>query len=384
MELEQFIQKFGGVSEEYHFYNGEVTLRYYDKEHTYYLLTPDGTEERQDGVTTVCHIIDKSSALVPWGCKMMKDKLVMTVPGTRTAGVVVMTEGELEEWLTKGKSAHKERLEEAGAIGHTAHNWIEQYIKLTIAKDVEGRQNHRINMPSDDRAKKACEAALEWMRRHNVRWHLTERKIYSRRYKYAGTMDGLCTCDSCDNPKCCPNPFKDRLTIADWKTSNYLYLEYLLQTAAYMQAYNEEESSIAHSGRSLATDRWVIRLGKDDGEFEAWHVEEHLFAKHFAGFEQALNLTRTVADIESDLKTRKDGLKAALKAEKDEQKAVKNALEAAERLDAKEKRAWARLEARTAKELAKKQARLDKQKVKQKAPDSEKISMLEDVLAKRT
>src|SRR5271167_1924231 len=102
MDLESFITKFGGMSEEYSFYNGEVKLRYYDAEHAYYLILPDGSEERQDGVTTVCHIIDKSDALVPWGCKMMAQKLMLTIPGTRTAGAVVMSETELEEWVTKG------------------------------------------------------------------------------------------------------------------------------------------------------------------------------------------------------------------------------------------------------------------------------------------
>lgn len=381
MDLDKFITQFGGVSEEYKFYNGEVTLRYYDKEHAYYLLSPEGDEERQDGVTTVCHIIDKSQALVPWGCKMMQQKLLITVPGAKVGGTVVMTEAEMEDWIAKGKTAHKEKLEEAGNVGSIAHNWIEEYIKLTIAKDVEGRAAHRNNMPSDERAKNACEAALGWMKAHNVRWHLTERKIYSRKYKYAGTMDGLCTCDSCDNPKCCPNPFKDRLTVADWKTSNYLYLEYLFQTAAYQQAYNEEQR---HLGRfdsaRLATDRWVIRLGKDDGEVEPWHVEAHLFDKHFAGFKQALDLTRTVADIEVDLKARKDDLRAALKAEKDALRAVKAAAEEVAKAERRATREQERLEARTAKDKAKTEAKLAKQQGKTKQIPSEDIDLLVGVL----
>jgi len=348
MDLEKFIIRFGGISEEYPFYNGEVLLRYYDKEHAYYLVTPDGEEEKQDGVTQTCHIIDKSEALLPWGCKMMANKLMMTIPGTRAAGAIIMTEAELEEWVTKGKSAHKEKLEEAGKVGHTAHNWIETYIKLTIAKDVEGRLTHRANMPVDERAKNGCIAALDWMKRHNVRWHLTERKIYSRKYKFAGTMDGLCTCDSCDNPKCCPVPFKGRLTIADWKTSNYLYLEYLLQTAAYMRAYNEE-LAYAHLDdvefSDYATDRWIIRLGKDDGEFEAWHLEAHTFADDFGGFEEALDLTRTVKKLGDRLKERKDDLRAAVKADKLAQKQAKDEAEAIQKAHDKAEKVKLRSEA---------------------------------------
>jgi hypothetical protein len=238
LDLESFIEKFGRVSEEYKFYNGEITLRYYDDEHVYYLLKDDGTEERQDGVTQSCHIIDKSGALVPWSAKMMQQKLMATIPGTKTAGAVVMSEAELDEWVTKGKSAHKEKLEEAGKTGHIAHNWIENYIKLLLVGEIHLAKF--LPRPFDPRAAQAVVAALEWMDRHNVRWIDTERKIYSRKYKYAGTLDGLALTDSCDDPKCCPELYTNHFTVVDWKTSNYLYLEYLLQTAAYENAILEE------------------------------------------------------------------------------------------------------------------------------------------------
>jgi hypothetical protein len=378
-ELEKFITRFGRESEEYRFYDNEVVLRYYDDEHAYYLLGTDGSEERQDGVTTVVHIIDKSNALVPWSAKMVVEKALRTVPGTRTNGVTIMSDVELEKWLIEAKSAHKEKLEDAGKTGHIAHNHIEQYVKLVILGEIHLAAALRTILPYDERAAKACQAAFSWMDRHNVRWILTEKKIYSRKYKYAGTMDGLCVCDSCDDPKCCPNPFTDRLTVADWKTSNYLYLEYLLQTAAYENAYEEEyEVDIQ--------DRWVIRLGKEDGEFEAWHVEGHLFAKHFGGFIEALDLTRTVADIEKDLKERKDNLRLVLKAEKDEQKAAKALVETAAKAERKLERERLRLEARTAKESAKEDAKAAKQAAKWKSKDipSQDIALLEDILRRRS
>src|SRR5262249_19750690 len=119
------------------------------------------------------------------------------------------------------------------------------------------------NFPVDERAANCCAAAVEWMSQHNVRWLKTERKCFSRKYGYAGTMDGLAVVDSCKDRLCCPHDFTDRLTLVDWKTSNALYVEYLLQTAAYQQAYQEE------TGETIA-DRWVIRLGKDDAEFDPW------------------------------------------------------------------------------------------------------------------
>lgn len=339
MEATSLINKFGGWTESYWFYvdsNNPIELRYDPKDHVYLLATDDGELEKQNGVTNVCHIIDKSGALVPWGCKMMAQKLITTAPYTGDG--VVFTRAEFENFVLACKGAHKEKLEDAGAVGHIAHNWIEQYIKLTLVGDKEGRLAHRASLVElEERAQKACIAGLDWMKKHNVRWRATERKIYSRSRKYAGTMDGLCICDSCDDVKCCPNPFKDRLTIADWKTSNYLYMEYLFQTAAYQFAYQEEMNEVVE-------DRWIIRLGKEDGEFEAWHREAHNFDMDWRGFELALDLTRHVREVELNLQARSQALRAAIKAEKDAARATAKALEDEKKALAKVKREQARIE----------------------------------------
>lgn len=352
MALEGFIKQFGGITEEYKFYNGEVTIRYDVDAHVYLLETEAGELEPQDGVTTVCHIIDKSAALVPWGCKMMAQKLFNTAPYMTSATgeeLVGFSRTELEKWVLDAKGAHKEKLEEAGAIGHSAHDWIEQYIKLKIwqkeltsaavrdneayalftqaVKDHMGWKRAKL----DERAMNATKAALDWMQKHNVRWRFTERKIYSRKHKYAGTLDGLCEVDSCDNPRCCPHEFKNRLTVADWKTSNYLYLEYLLQTAAYEAAYEEETGEVVE-------DRWIIRLGKDDGEFETWHLESHNFVDDFGGFLDALALVRRVRKIESRIQERKQSLRDAIKAEKQAAKKAKDEAEALAKAETKAKK----------------------------------------------
>jgi hypothetical protein len=250
MSLDSFINKWGGWSEEYTFYDGEITLRYDPKEHVYLLVTEDGELETQKGVTNVCHIIDKSDALVPWGAKMMFQKLMRTIPVTETAGAYIFSHDQLEKWALEAKSAHQEKLEEAGAIGHIAHNWVEQFIKLLLAKKHDDAFNLAQALPENEYARNACVAALDWMAAHNVAWIETERKIYSRKYKYAGTTDGVAWVSSCGSTHCqgCRGrkPWKDHLTVVDWKTSNYLYLEYLFQTAAYLQAIVEEFRKVSN------------------------------------------------------------------------------------------------------------------------------------------
>ena len=319
-DLDAFIDQFGGMTEEYYFYNGEVCLRYDPKGHTYLLMTPDGLKV-QDGVTTVCHIIDKSKQLIPWGCKMMQQKLLLTTP--YVDGTVVLTREAYENLINEAKSAHKEKLEEAGQIGHIAHAWIESYIKLVIAKDDNGIEGLLLTFPEDERAKNACIAGLTWMSTHNVRWISTEHKIYSRRYGYAGTLDGKCLVNSCDDPNCCQIAFKDRLTIADWKTSNYLYPEFRLQTAAYAAADKEETGD-------LITDRWIIRLGKDDGDVETWHMEEDKQEADFQAFLNALYLKRSIEGVEADIQQVRSTRRAI---EKEAKRVAKEARLEAERLE---------------------------------------------------
>jgi len=344
---EKFIQRWGQVTEEYSFYQGEVVLRYDVKKHKYFLLK-DGVEELQDGVTQCVHIIDKSEVLMNWAVKVMAQKVLDTTPAfelpTGEKFVPQMEWSKYERIVLEGKKAKDEHLETAGGIGHEAHNWIELFIKATLAGNEPRRLELLAKFPEDQRAANACLAALEWMSKHNVRWHATEQKIYSRKYKYAGTMDGLALVDSCDNPGCCPEPFKDRLTVVDWKSSNYLYLEYLLQTAAYQYAFNEMRIYEQPSAQ-LATDRWVIRLGKENAEFDPWHLQAVDFMQDFECFKDALTLGRHVDAIKARIKAVEDRARDARKAVRDAARAVKEAAEAKERADAKEKKQEARMEA---------------------------------------
>jgi hypothetical protein len=340
MAITDFINKFGGWTEKYLFYDGEIELRYDPKDHVYLRVTDDGELEEQKGVTNVCHILDKSDALVPWGCKMMAQKLLRTIPVAETANAYIFSHDQLENWVLDGKSAHQEKLEEAGAIGHMAHNWVESFIKLLIAKKYDEAFNLAQALPENESSANACVAALDWMAKHNVQWIETERKIYSRKYRYAGTMDGLARVSSCGDSHCqgCrgKKPWVDRLTVVDWKTSNYLYLEYLFQTAAYEQAFEEEH------GVDIE-DRWVIRLGKDDAAFDPWHLDKTNFPSDFGGFVMCLDLTRRVEQLKKRIADVKAGIRAAYREERRIAREAKDALLVKERAEAKAEKQAARL-----------------------------------------
>ena len=156
---------------------------------------------------------------------------------------------------------------------------------------------------------------MKWAFAHNVKWISTETKVYSRLFNYAGTMDGLAKVSSCHNHACCSEQFHNRLSVIDWKSSNYLYNEYLYQTAAYQQAYTEEH------GIEIE-DRWIIRLGKEDGQFEPWHFTKKDFPLHFEAFKNALTLSNTIDTIEESMAEIKEKQSVAKKLKKAEDKKI--------------------------------------------------------------
>ena len=255
---------------------------------------PDGARRKFAGVTGTCHIIDKSEVLIRWAVKVAMAKAKRLLIDGKFVGedaTSILFESTLDDIIREAKKADKEELDVAAEIGHIAHDWIECYVGAILSDNDERRLELLAKLPEDERAANACVAAVEWMVEHDVRWIATERRCCSREHEYAGTMDGLALVSSCTNPLCCPVEFKDRLTLVDWKTSNYLYLEYLLQTAAYQHAHEEE------TGETIE-DRWVIRLGKEDAELDPWHVEgRELYEIDFRGFVRALALSRSVAEI---------------------------------------------------------------------------------------
>jgi len=322
------------VDESYWFYDGTVQLKFNKDEHKYYRVGELGQLIPLEGVTTVCHILDKSNALVPWCAKVVTEKLLRLMPTEFVDGVIRVKGIPLEQfstYLTEAKTAHKDALEDSADVGSMAHNWLELYIRALIKGDVAQQEALLARKCTDERATSCVNAALLWMKKHNVRWIETERKIFSLEHGFAGTMDGLCLVDSCDDPTCCQHSFKDRLSVADWKSSNYLYLEYLLQTAAYEAAYEEEH-------KVDIKDRWILRLGKEDGNFDAWHCEEEDFAADFDAYLTCLKLCRLRDHIEERMKVQKKLIKALKKEAKvkakqvaKEQAKLQKALEKAER-----------------------------------------------------
>ena len=317
----------GPEPEAYKFYGGEVTLFYEDAEHKYFRFADDRII-LIPGVTSACGIVDKSSALMQWSAnqateyiaKAFREYTATPVGAFTMPGVAAIDANLLDGWLEKARFAHKDYKENAGEIGKVAHAWLEDFIQGSIRLNRLVCPEGQGPYPDNEQSRNGCIAALDWMRKHNVRWIHTERKIYSRKYEYAGTTDGLAYISSCGDADCCGHwvkrdgrwarealHFENVLAVIDWKTSNMLHTSYHWQTAAYMVAVEEEIGVL--SNHPELTDpimyRIVARLGKDDAQFEARLLTPETFNRDFDTFLACLNLYSLVESAEGEERERK-------------------------------------------------------------------------------
>ena len=113
------------------------------------------------------------------------------------------------------------------------------------------------------------ESFLDWWNKQGYEVVEIEKKIYCKKYNYAGTLD-LVVKDKEGN-----------LVLIDIKTSNHITFDYFLQLNAYRFAYEEET-------KSKISKSFIVRLPKKDSKIEV--KELPLNKQMFNAFLSAKNL----------------------------------------------------------------------------------------------
>jgi hypothetical protein len=144
----------------------------------------------------------------------------------------------LERIVDKAKNKTEEIKKDAGLIGTVVHGLIEDFLK-----------NKKIPNQSDKKVINCWNLFLDWWNTQEYEVVELEKKIFSKKYNYAGTLD-LVLKDKQGN-----------LVLADIKTSNSVSFDYALQLNAYRQAYEEETNNKISKGL-------IIRLPKTTGNIE--------------------------------------------------------------------------------------------------------------------
>jgi hypothetical protein len=247
----------------YEIYNGEVVLTFNEKNHTYTIKDGATKVGRVPSVTGITKVIDKP-LLIPWAVKCTVEFLERRIrPG------VAMDEVEIASLLKESKSARFKISDAATGIGTVAHNWIENYINNKI--EYSGTLFDEIGivetdeLPVNEGARNAVKAFLNWEHDKKIKWIYSERKIFSRKYKYAGTLDLEYIRDG-------------KYILGDIKTSKAIYPEYGLQLAAYILAREEEDPNIHFDGAE------IIRIDKVTGEFDTVYYDREMIEDHISTF----------------------------------------------------------------------------------------------------
>ena len=135
-------------------------------------------------------------------------------------------------------------------------------------------------MPEDKDVLIAVNAFMDWVKKYKVSFVNTERIVYSLQHDYSGKMD----IEAIVEGKRC---------LVDIKTSNSLYNDVRLQTAAYLMA-DVEESGVKYKGR------WAVRLAKEtEKEYLKRMGKKNIEPKPYAAFE-AMYLDENKTDLEED------------------------------------------------------------------------------------
>ena len=171
-----------------------------------------GAGTRVPSVTTVLSRFKDSGALIRWAFNCGRDGIDM--------------------------NAVKERAADAGTL---AHQWIDDHI--------HGRELAASTLDEEQtaQARNAFGQFLLWRERYKLEIHETELPLISEIHGFGGTFDAV-TVDG-------------KPAILDWKTSNAIYSDYLVQCAAYALLWEENRDQPIDEVH-------ILRVSKDHADFE--------------------------------------------------------------------------------------------------------------------
>lgn len=148
----------------------------------------------------------------------------------------------LEKIFAEAEGSTDKIMKEAGRIGSVVHGLVEDYLK--------GKE---IPTQNDKRVVNCWNLFLAWWESQEYEPLYIEKKLYSEKYNYAGTLD-LVVKDK-----------KEKLVLIDIKTSNQVSFDYLLQLNAYKVAFEEET-------KQKISKALVVRLPKSDKKIDVQDI----------------------------------------------------------------------------------------------------------------
>lgn len=190
------------------------------------------------------------------------------VPGVTTILSRFKESGALMYWAwkqgTEGKD-FRETKQAAADAGTLAHDMVEH--------DIYGQPFDTTGYPVETikKAEGAFHAYLEWKAQTNLTIAEAEVPLLSRVHRFGGTLDAILV--------------QGKLALGDWKTSNGLYADYLLQLAAYQLLWEEN-----FPDRPIQGGFHLLRFSKAESADDPVSFSHHYWSQLDVAKEQFLHL----------------------------------------------------------------------------------------------
>jgi hypothetical protein len=208
--------------------------------------------------------------------------------GTRVPSVTTITgrfkdAGGLVRWAwNEGKEGRElyETRDKATEAGSICHDWIEDHLHGIIPAAVVSDQD--ADEATIHAALAGFEAFKSWAEMYRLEVIATELPLVSEEHRFGGTLDCLAI-------------VKDVPVILDWKTSNAVYLEYVVQLAAYRELVRDQSLlPVPEPPRSAL----LLRVGKKYADFHFHAYPEVILDMGWRWFKHA----REMYDLDKELK----------------------------------------------------------------------------------
>jgi hypothetical protein len=268
-------------------YGGAIEVKFDSDSHYYQVRDNDDFDPEfkfYPSVTTIIQNgINKSNILIGWAVNCALEVFNESIlPGES------YDEVQIRNIAAKMKSAHRMKKEKAADIGTISHEWISKYLDHWIKN---GKPMDEIKLPSNEAVESCVTGALSWIKKSGFQPTLSEKIIFSRQHKYIGTMDATSSTAS----------VYGRKAVVDWKSSKDLYPDYRFQLAAYLGAIAEEQN--IDPGEY---DRWLIKLGKEDGSFREMQLPNDDYSKDYKTFLGMIPVYHRMKELNDDWKAKRN------------------------------------------------------------------------------
>jgi len=172
--------------------------------------------------------------------------------GTRVPGVTTVTgrfkeSGGLIHWawdLGMNGIDYRQARDAAADAGTLGHDMIEAHIL--------GNDPYKVEGPEDllEKARQAYQAFKLWLEQTSLSITKTETPLVSEEFRFGGTPDAW------------GETSDGEVVLLDWKTSNRIYPEYLIQLACYARLL--EENNVVNG---KVASFHLLRVGKEFADF---------------------------------------------------------------------------------------------------------------------